>query len=74
MANVVKKSCLNRAVLVKDFSEICKDWEMAADEAKQAGVRTIHLRTGIVLSAVGGALEKMLSLSSFQTRRWRAYG
>jgi len=40
--------------------EICKDWEMAADGAKQAGVRTIHLRTGIVLSAVGGALEKML--------------
>jgi uncharacterized protein (TIGR01777 family) len=40
--------------------EVCREWEAAAQPAIGAGIRTVHLRTGIVLSAVGGALQKML--------------
>jgi uncharacterized protein (TIGR01777 family) len=40
--------------------EVCREWEAAADPAVQAGIRTVFLRTGIVLSADGGALKQML--------------
>tara|TARA_B100001113_G_scaffold168688_1_gene138020 strand:+ start:4019 stop:5434 length:1416 start_codon:yes stop_codon:yes gene_type:complete len=42
------------------LTEICEKWENSADSARKAGIRTIHTRTGIVMSAVGGALGKML--------------
>lgn len=42
------------------LSEVCQAWENAALPAKKAGVRTVHLRIGIILSAKGGALAKML--------------
>jgi len=38
------------------------DWEDAARPLREAGVRVIHLRIGIVLGRNGGALEKMLPL------------
>jgi uncharacterized protein (TIGR01777 family) len=41
--------------------EVCREWEAAADPALQAGIRTAFLRTGIVLSADGGALKQMLT-------------
>lgn len=41
--------------------EVCKEWEDAAQPAEDAGVRTVRLRTGIVLSSDGGALHKMLT-------------
>jgi len=40
--------------------EVCRQWEAATKPAADAGIRTILIRTGIVLSAQGGALEKML--------------
>jgi hypothetical protein len=40
--------------------EVCREWEAAAQPAVSAGIRTAHLRTGIVLSADGGALKQML--------------
>ena len=40
--------------------EVCREWEAAAQPAGDAGIRTTQLRTGIVLSADGGALRKML--------------
>jgi uncharacterized protein len=40
--------------------EVCRQWEVAAQSAANAGIRTVQLRTGIVLSAKGGALAKML--------------
>lgn len=40
--------------------QVCKKWEAAAGPAADAGIRTVHLRTGIVLSPTGGALKKML--------------
>ncbi|HEX7443652.1 MAG TPA: TIGR01777 family oxidoreductase, partial [Acidimicrobiales bacterium] len=41
---------------------VCTAWEASADPAAVAGVRTVLLRTGIVLSASGGALAKQLPL------------
>jgi hypothetical protein len=40
--------------------EVCRSWEAATETARQAGVRTVQLRFGIVLSPAGGALAKML--------------
>jgi uncharacterized protein (TIGR01777 family) len=37
----------------------CKDWEDAADRFAEAGIRTVKIRTGIVLSNNGGALSKL---------------
>jgi uncharacterized protein len=41
--------------------EVCREWEAATKAAADAGIRTIQMRTGIVLSARGGALGKMLT-------------
>ena len=38
----------------------CADWEDAIKEVAATGLRTVWLRTGIVLSTEGGALQKML--------------
>jgi uncharacterized protein (TIGR01777 family) len=44
-----------------DFSaQLCHDWEGAAREADELGVRVCLLRTGIVLDNDGGALKQML--------------
>ena len=40
--------------------EVCREWEAAAGPAAEADIRTVHMRTGVVLSANGGALGKML--------------
>jgi uncharacterized protein len=42
------------------LAEVCREWEAAALPAKNAGIRTAHMRTGVVLSSKGGALQKML--------------
>ncbi|HEX8503168.1 MAG TPA: TIGR01777 family oxidoreductase [Pyrinomonadaceae bacterium] len=45
-----------------DFlSEVCREWEKATLQASEAGIRVVHLRIGVVLSAEGGALPKMLT-------------
>jgi uncharacterized protein (TIGR01777 family) len=45
-----------------DFlGNVCKEWERATEPAAKAGIRVVNLRTGIVLAAEGGALQKMLT-------------
>ncbi|HLX64604.1 MAG TPA: TIGR01777 family oxidoreductase [Planctomycetota bacterium] len=41
--------------------EVCQAWESAADPARAAGIRTVALRFGVILSENGGALAKMLT-------------
>jgi uncharacterized protein (TIGR01777 family) len=44
-----------------DFpARVCVAWEAATAPAEAAGIRVVHLRTGIVLAAHGGALHRML--------------
>jgi uncharacterized protein len=46
-----------------DFlADLVRQWEAATAPAEQAGIRVVHARTGIVLSARGGALKKQLPL------------
>lgn len=42
------------------LAETCVKWEIAAEAARTAGIRVVHLRIGIVLSGKGGALKAML--------------
>ena len=42
------------------LADVVAAWEAATAAAEEAGVRVVHARTGIVLSADGGALKKML--------------
>jgi len=56
----------NRAVVETDrvgddfLAAVCREWESAADLAGY--VRTVKIRTGLVLDPTGGALGKMLPL------------
>jgi hypothetical protein len=43
------------------LADVCRDWERAAEPARSAGVRVVHLRLGMVLAGHGGALAKMLT-------------
>lgn len=46
----------------RDFlAEIGLEWEAETQMAAEAGVRVVHLRTGIVLNPGGGALAKMVT-------------
>lgn len=40
--------------------EVCREWEQAVAPANAAGIRTVNIRTGVVLSEKGGALQAML--------------
>jgi len=62
------------------LAEICRRWEDATGAAEAAGVRTAHLRTGIVLTPRGGALKKQLPLFKFglggrfgNGRQWQSW-
>lgn len=39
---------------------VCRDWESATQPAADAGIRTLQLRFGMILSSHGGAIPKML--------------
>ena len=47
------------------LAEVCKEWEAESRRAEDLGIRTILLRTGIVLSKDGGALATMLTPFKF---------
>ena len=59
----------NRAVTENDkpgddfLATVCREWEHAADLA--GDVRTVKIRTGLVLDPTGGALGRMLPLFKF---------
>jgi uncharacterized protein (TIGR01777 family) len=41
--------------------EVCREWEEASRIAANAGIRTVNIRIGLVLSPIGGALGSMLT-------------
>lgn len=41
-------------------ADLARDWEQATLPAADAGIRTVQMRIGIILSPKGGALHKML--------------
>ncbi len=48
-----------------DFiSDICTQWEQSARPAEEAGIRTVLMRIGVVLSPRGGALQRLLATSA----------
>ncbi|HET6164545.1 MAG TPA: TIGR01777 family oxidoreductase [Planctomycetota bacterium] len=42
------------------LADVCREWEAATRVASEAGIRVVNLRLGVVLSASGGALRKLL--------------
>ena len=42
------------------LADVCKEWEAATGPARQAGIRVVNIRSGIVLSPAGGALGRQL--------------
>ena len=42
------------------LASVVQAWEEAADPARAAGIRVVHLRIGVVLTPHGGALARML--------------
>jgi len=42
------------------LTDVCKEWEAAAEPARQKGIRVVHVRIGILLTPKGGALGKMI--------------
>ena len=44
-----------------DFiGEICRQWEISANRFEESGIRTVKIRTGIVLTRKGGAMARMI--------------
>jgi len=43
------------------LADVCADWEAACEPAREALIRVVNLRIGVVLSAKGGALSAMLA-------------
>jgi len=41
------------------ISNVCRLWEDASMDAQKAGIRTVQLRIGVVLTPAGGALARM---------------
>jgi uncharacterized protein (TIGR01777 family) len=58
------RSCVENDRAGDDFlASVCKEWEAAADLA--GDIRTVKLRTGLVLDPTGGALGRMMPLFKF---------
>lgn len=47
------------------LAELCREWENATGAATAAGVRTVLLRSGVVLSRRGGMMDKLRPLYLF---------
>lgn len=47
------------------LAEVCREWEAASEPAREAGIRTVNPRLGVVLTNKGGALKMMLTPFKF---------
>ncbi len=56
------------------LADVCRAWEAATRPAEEAGVRTAHLRTGLVLSPAGGMLGVLGSVTNLGLGGWVGSG
>ena len=50
-------------VQIPDFAtQLCADWETAAQAAEPLGIRVVLIRTGLVLTGKGGFLSRLMPL------------
>ena len=54
---LVEETSLGSTFLAK----VCEAWEAATEPAREAGIRVVNLRFGMILSPTGGALKNMLT-------------
>jgi uncharacterized protein (TIGR01777 family) len=47
------------------LADVVVDWEAAADPAREAGIRVVHPRTGLVVSGRGGTWGKLWPIFQF---------
>jgi uncharacterized protein (TIGR01777 family) len=47
------------------LARLVRDWEAAAAPAADAGIRVVHIRSGLVLTPRGGMLARLLPLARF---------
>jgi hypothetical protein len=47
------------------LAEVCEQWEAATAPAREAGMRVVNMRIGVVLARDGGALKPMLTPFKF---------
>jgi uncharacterized protein (TIGR01777 family) len=47
------------------LAQVVRDWEAAAAPAADAGIRVVHIRSGLVLTPRGGMLARLLPLARF---------
>ncbi len=43
------------------LANVCRQWEEVSFPLRKEGIRTVHMRLGVILSKSGGALAKMLT-------------
>lgn len=61
--NAGDAACDESARVGDDYlAQVCRVWESSADAARAAGIRTVYLRFGVILSRHGGALGKLLPI------------
>ena len=61
-AGITASSVPNKVPSIDYLSNLCREWESATHIAKEAGIRVVNLRLGIVLSSSGGFLAKILPI------------
>ena len=47
------------------LSDVCQKWEESTETARDAGIRVVNTRFGVVLTPKGGMLQKLLALARF---------
>ncbi|MFO7573798.1 MAG: TIGR01777 family oxidoreductase [Bacteroidales bacterium] len=52
----------------------CVRWEEAADMFRKSGIRTVKIRTGIVISDTGGFISRLMPLFKFRKAVWFGSG
>lgn len=56
------------------LAQVCQQWENACAPARDAGLRVVNVRTGLVQSALGGMLRLQLPLFGTGTGGWIGNG